>query len=69
MRDTELYRHLLALELPWPLFTLTSQRSCVDVYMQRIVFNTDVPTLMHMFNHSSQKQTLSYLRIQPSEVK
>jgi hypothetical protein len=33
------------------------------------VFNTDVPTLMQMFNHSTQKQTLAYLGIQASEIK
>ena len=38
-------------------------------YIHRTVFNTDIPTLMHMFNHSSQKQTLAYLGIQPSEIK
>jgi integrase len=38
-------------------------------YIHRTVFNTDVPTLMQMFNHSTQKQTLVYLGIQPSEIK
>lgn len=38
-------------------------------YIHRTVFNTDIPTLMVMFNHSSQKQTLAYLGIQPSEIK
>ncbi len=38
-------------------------------YIHRTVFNTDIPTLMEMFNHSSQKQTLAYLGIQPSEIK
>lgn len=38
-------------------------------YIHRTVFNTDVPTLMQMFNHSTQKQTLAYLGIQPSEIK
>ena len=38
-------------------------------YMHRTVHNTDIPTLMHMFNHSSQKQTLAYLGIQPSEIR
>jgi hypothetical protein len=33
------------------------------------VFNTDIPTLMQMFNHASQRQTLAYLGIQPSEIK
>jgi len=38
-------------------------------YIHRTVFNTDIPTLMVMFNHSTQKQTLEYLGIQPSEIK
>lgn len=38
-------------------------------YIHRTVNKTDLPTLMHMFNHSSQKQTLEYLCIQPEEVK
>lgn len=38
-------------------------------YMHRTLFNTDIPTLMTMFNHSSQKQTLTYLGIQPAEIK
>lgn len=38
-------------------------------YIHRTVFNTDIPTLMTMFNHSTQKQTLAYLGIQPSEIK
>lgn len=38
-------------------------------YIHRTVFNTDIPTLMTMFNHSTQKQTLAYLGIQASEVK
>ena len=38
-------------------------------YIHRTQFNTDIPTLMTMFNHSSQKQTLQYLGIQPSEIK
>jgi integrase len=38
-------------------------------YIHRTVFNTDIPTLMHMYNHSTQKQTLAYLGIQPSEIK
>ena len=29
----------------------------------------DIPTLMVMFNHSSQKQTLDYLCIQPEEIR
>lgn len=38
-------------------------------YIHRTVFNTDIPTLMQMFNHASQKQTLTYLGIQASEIK
>jgi integrase len=38
-------------------------------YMHRTVNKTDLPTLMTMFNHSSQKQTLKYLCIQPDEIK
>ncbi|MDR3502168.1 MAG: tyrosine-type recombinase/integrase [Legionella sp.] len=38
-------------------------------YIHRTVFNTDLPTLMTLFNHSTQKQTLSYLGVQASEVK
>ena len=38
-------------------------------YIHRTVFGTDIPTLMTMFNHSSQKQTLHYLCIQPEEMK
>lgn len=38
-------------------------------YMHRVVNKTDLPTLMTMFNHSSQKQTLDYLCIQASEIR
>lgn len=38
-------------------------------YTHRTVHGTDIPTLMQMFNHSSQKQTLTYLGIQPSEIR
>ena len=38
-------------------------------YHQRKRFCVDIPTLMVMYNHSSQKQTLDYLRIQPQEIK
>jgi integrase len=38
-------------------------------YMHRTMNKTDLPTLMTMFNHSSQKQTLDYLCIQASEIK
>lgn len=38
-------------------------------YMHRTINKTDLPTLMQMFQHSSQKQTLDYLCIQPEEIK
>lgn len=38
-------------------------------YMMRTVHNIDLPTLMLMLNHSSQKQTLAYLGIQSSEIR
>ena len=38
-------------------------------YHQRVTFNTDLPTLMVCFNHSTQKQTLDYLCIQPEEIR
>jgi len=38
-------------------------------FHQRKTFNTDIPTLMTCFNHSTQKQTLKYLCIQPGEIK
>lgn len=38
-------------------------------YQQRVQFNTSVPILMELFNHSTQKMTLQYLGIQPSELK
>jgi integrase len=37
-------------------------------YVHRTVFGTDIPTLMEMFNHSTQRQTLTYLGIQPREI-
>lgn len=37
-------------------------------YIHRTVFNTDIPTLMTMFNHSTQRQTLDYLCVQPDEI-
>lgn len=37
-------------------------------YIHRTIFNTDVPTLMTMFNHSTQKQTLTYLGIQDTDI-
>jgi integrase len=38
-------------------------------YHQRTLFDVDIPTLMVMFNHSTQKQTLAYLGIQAKEIK
>lgn len=38
-------------------------------YHQRKRFGVDIPTLMVMFNHTSQKQTLDYLCIQPQEIR
>ena len=38
-------------------------------YHQRKRFGVDIPTLMVIFNHSSQKQTLDYLCVQPQEIK
>ena len=37
-------------------------------YHQRKTFSVDIPTLMTCFNHSTQRQTLDYLCIQPEEV-
>lgn len=38
-------------------------------YQQRVQFNTSVPILMECFNHSSQRMTLQYLGIQPTELR
>jgi integrase len=38
-------------------------------YHQRVTFGTDLPTLMEIFNHSTQRQTLAYLCVQPEEIK
>jgi len=38
-------------------------------YIQRVVFVTGLPELMVCFNHSTQRQTLEYLCIQPEEIK
>lgn len=38
-------------------------------YHQRVQLNTSIPELMMMFNHSTQRQTLDYLCIQPDEIK
>jgi integrase len=38
-------------------------------YIHRTKLGTDIPTLMRMFNHSTQRQTLEYLCIQPQEIR
>jgi integrase len=38
-------------------------------FHQRVSFGTDLPTLMECFNHSTQKQTLTYLCVQPEEIR
>jgi len=38
-------------------------------YHQRVTFGTDIPRLMVCFNHSTQRQTLDYLCIQPEEIR
>jgi len=38
-------------------------------YHQRVTFGRGLPELMVAFNHSSQKQTLDYLGIQPEEIR
>lgn len=38
-------------------------------YQHRVLHGTSIPVLMEMFNHSTQKQTLTYLCIQPEEIK
>jgi len=38
-------------------------------YHQRVTFGTGILELVVCFNHSTQKQTLAYLCIQPSEIK
>lgn len=38
-------------------------------YHQRVTFNVGIPELMTCFNHSSQRQTLDYLCIQPEEIR
>lgn len=38
-------------------------------YHQRVTFGRSLPELMVCFNHSSQKQTLDYLCIQPEEIR
>ena len=38
-------------------------------YHQRVTFGTDIAVLMSGFNHATQKQTLTYLCVQPEELK
>ena len=38
-------------------------------FHQRVTAKTDIPTIMTMFGHSTQKQTLAYLGIQADEVR
>ena len=38
-------------------------------YHQRVAFGLGLPELMVCFNHSSQKQTLDYLCVQPEEIR
>ena len=38
-------------------------------YHQRVTFGVGLPELMVAFNHSSQRQTLDYLCVQPEEIK
>src|SRR5208283_4134681 len=38
-------------------------------YHQRVSFGRGVAELMVVFNHSSEKQTLDYLCVQPEEIK
>lgn len=38
-------------------------------YHQRATFGVDIPTLMNALGHSTQRQTLTYLCIQPDEIR
>ena len=38
-------------------------------YHQRVSFGVDIPTLMEVLGHSTQRQTLTYLCIQPEEIR
>jgi len=38
-------------------------------YHQRVTYGVGLPELMVCFNHSTQKQTLDYLCVQPDEIK
>lgn len=38
-------------------------------FHQRVTFNVGIPELMVCFNHSTQRQTLTYICVQPKEIK
>ena len=38
-------------------------------YHMRVTYGTDLPTLMECFNHSTQRQTLTYLCVQLDEIR
>jgi integrase len=38
-------------------------------YFQRVHFGSGLPELMEAFNHATQRQTMTYLCIQPEEIK
>ena len=38
-------------------------------YHMRVTYNVDIPTLMAVFGHATQRQTLDYLCIQPDEIR
>jgi integrase len=38
-------------------------------YFQRVHFGVGLPELMEAFNHATQRQTMTYLCIQPEEIK
>jgi hypothetical protein len=38
-------------------------------YHQRVTFGVDIPTLMTIFGHATQRQPLDYLCIPPSEIR
>lgn len=38
-------------------------------YQQRVTYGVDIPTLMTIFGHATQRQTLAYLCIQPEEIR
>ncbi len=38
-------------------------------YHQRVTFGVGLPELMVIYNHSTQRQTLDYLCVQPEEIR